>query len=278
MRPVGERGDLERHIGQLRGLEQLVDLRAHHLRAADRAAQGRLVHHRPETGGVRTGEQFLALHAQGDMALDVVRARLPDGAGLQHPARVVLGLEQAGDEVRLVGADEGGRALQADVHGEPARQDVVEPLPPAGPVGLLGQLDEELGLVVGDAVGLQQQLEVRDFEGDLGHLHAADGGGGDTEDAGGLLALQPGAFPQVQQAPAEDHLAHRRRGPRLAHAPTSTESLHRKFHDSPAAPFEDSFEDRVGSPMTPIGAARRAVASSVPRRLTESHSTLQFSE
>ncbi|MGW0209832.1 aldehyde dehydrogenase family protein, partial [Streptomyces sp. NPDC003233] len=31
----------------------------------------------------------------------------------------------------------------------------------------------------------------------LGHLHTADGGGRDTQDAGGLLTLQSGTFPQV---------------------------------------------------------------------------------
>ena len=102
--------------------------------------------------------------------------------------------------------------------------------------------DEGLGLLVGDAVGLQQQLEVGDFERDLGHLHAADRGGGDAQDARGLLALEPGAFPQVQQTPAEDDLADRRRGPRFTHAPPPRRVLTsrpEKNADSPAAPFED---------------------------------------
>jgi hypothetical protein len=42
------------------------------------------------------------------------------------------------------------------------------------------------------------------------------------EDTGGLLALETRAFPQVLQAPAEDDLADRRRGPRLAHAPPTS--------------------------------------------------------
>ncbi len=151
------------------------------------------------------------------MSVDVLGTGLTDRPGAQDGACVVLRLEQSGHEVRLVRPDEYGRALQTDVHGEPAREDVVEALPPAGTVRLLRQEHEGVGLLVGDAVRLQQQLDVRDLQRDLGHLHPADGRGSDAEDLGGLLALQSRAFTQVLEAAPEHDLPDGRRGPRFAH-------------------------------------------------------------
>ncbi|KUH39171.1 hypothetical protein ATE80_08690 [Streptomyces kanasensis] len=119
--------------------------------------------------------------------------------------------------MRFVGPDEAGGALQAHVHAEPGGQDVVEALPPAGPVGLLRQLHEAGRLVAVDAVRLEEQLHVRDLQRDLGRLHAADGGRGDVQDPGGLLPLQTRSLPQILESLAENDLSHGGGGPRLAH-------------------------------------------------------------
>ncbi len=202
------------HVGRF---EQTVDLRPHGAGTSDVTAQDGLVHHHPQLRRLRLGEQCLPFHPQRHMALDVRGPCLADRTGAQDGARVVLGLEQAGDEVRLVGAQEARGAFQADVHAEPVGQHVVEALPPAGLVGLLGEFDEGVGLLVGDSVGLEEELDVRDLQPDLGRLHPAYGPGGDTEHLRRLVTAQADALPQILQALAENDLTHGRGGPRFAH-------------------------------------------------------------
>ena len=93
----------------------------------------------------------------------------------------------------------------------------MEALPPAGLVGLLGQGDETFRLPVADPVRLQQQDDVRNLEGDLGHLHAPDGGRGHPQYLGRLLAPEAGPLAQVLEASAQHDLAHGRGGPGFTH-------------------------------------------------------------
>ncbi|CAM5251459.1 Chaperone protein DnaK [Streptomyces violarus] len=160
----------------------------------------------------------LPLHAQRHMPFHGLRPGVADRAGLQDRTRVPLGLQQPRHEVRLVGPDDPGGALQAHVQAEPLRQHVVEPLPPARPVRLLGELDERGHLVLGHAVGGQQDLHVRDLERHVGGLHPPDRRGGDAQHPGGLVTTEARGLAQLLQPLAQHHLAHGRCGPPFTHA------------------------------------------------------------
>ena len=96
----------------------MLQLRPHHLRAADGTPQRRLVDDRPEEGAVGLFEHPLALHPQVDAACDLLGRDPARSRGDDRPG-VLLRLQQAGHELHLVGADPGGRLLQADVGLEP---------------------------------------------------------------------------------------------------------------------------------------------------------------
>ena len=86
-------------------LDQVLELAAHHRAVAVGAAQGGLVEHDVELGGVLRDEVLLPLQAQCHPAFDV---RL---AGALHAAPddragVLLGLQQAVHELHLVDPDE----------------------------------------------------------------------------------------------------------------------------------------------------------------------------
>jgi hypothetical protein len=140
----------------------------------DRPAQGRLVDHGPQLGRARLGEHPLPGQPQVDPPLDFF-GRHPAPPDKDDAACVVLGLQQAGDELDLIGAQVGRRLLQPQVHLEPRRQQVGVLLPPARPVGLPHQ-PEELGplLRVGDAVEREQVRDVTLLEPDPPELEPAD--------------------------------------------------------------------------------------------------------
>jgi hypothetical protein len=94
---------------------------------------------------------------------------------LDHRPHVVIGLQQPGDELALIGPDQPGRRLQVDIGPEPRRQDVAVVLPPARAVGLPGQ-GHELGHLgrVGDLVEVEQVDDVAFFEADLAVLEPVD--------------------------------------------------------------------------------------------------------
>jgi hypothetical protein len=169
-----ERQDLQGHVGQLAGLQEPLQLAAHDLGAAHRAAQGGLVDHRPQPRRLLAGEQHLAGHPQPHPPADLLAGVVEVGAA-DEGAHVVVGLEQAGDELALVGADQAGRRLQVHVRPEPRRQQVAVVLPPAGVVGVGGHGQELLDLVgVGDLVPAQQVDQVAPLEADLAVLEAVD--------------------------------------------------------------------------------------------------------
>ena len=149
-----ERDDLQPYVRQLGGLDQGLDLTPHHGRAADRPAQRRLVHDRPQLGRVGPGEQLLPGDAAGRPGARP-RPSLARAVPEQDDrAGVVRGLQQARHELHLVGADQRGGGLQAEVGLEPAGQHVAVPVPPAGGVRLAGQraAGARAPVVVGDAV------------------------------------------------------------------------------------------------------------------------------
>ena len=56
MRADAERDDLERDVGQVGELEQVLQLDAHHLRACNGPTERRLVQYRPQFRGTGAGE------------------------------------------------------------------------------------------------------------------------------------------------------------------------------------------------------------------------------
>jgi hypothetical protein len=89
---------------------------AHHVPAADLAPQRGLVDDPPQFEWALAAQHVLPFHADLDPALDLVAAgrRIP---AADHGPGVVLGLEQAGHEQRLVVSDAARLALEADVGG-----------------------------------------------------------------------------------------------------------------------------------------------------------------
>ena len=207
--PAGrERDDLNRDPGRLDHLDQVRELITHDVLATDRAAQHGLVHHHPVFGGFGAPEQFLAREPQRHPAFGFLFGGGGEAGGGDGPD-VALGLQQPGDDLRFVGADQAGRFLQADRDAEPGRQDVVVAVPPSRFAGVAGQGQESVDLAdVGDAVGHQQALDGQRLETAFGSLHPADRPGRGIDGLGGLLVAHPGFFPQCLQLPGQDHAQH----------------------------------------------------------------------
>src|SRR4029453_3698801 len=151
---------------------------------------------------------------------------------LHHRPHVVVGLQQAGHELALVGPDQDGGRLQVHVGPEPRRQHVAVVLPPAGRVGLPGQ-GEEVGhlLGVGDLVEAQQVDDIALLEADLAVLEAVDLPLRGPDGLGRLLAGQLHLRPPPPQPVADRHALDGRPaptlGPALGHtAPPVTELPH----------------------------------------------------
>jgi hypothetical protein len=98
-----ERGDLQPHVGPLRLLDQVRELRPGEGGRGQRPRQRRLVDHRPEQRRVGPVEHALPAHPQLDPALDLLRVAVHQA---DHLAGVLRRLQQAGHELALVAADQ----------------------------------------------------------------------------------------------------------------------------------------------------------------------------
>ena len=195
----GERGDLQ---GEARLLAARRGTPAGRgaPRAADRAAQRHLVDDRPQPDAARR-EMPLPLLAQDDQAFRLVEREVAQG---QHRGRVLLGLQQAGHELRVVAADRLSRLLQPDVGLEPRRQHVVIPVPPARLVGPAGQRQHLLPLrLVGYAVQRQQVGDVDLADRIPAQLYPADLGFRAADGLCGFLGADSLGFAQAAQLGAE---------------------------------------------------------------------------
>ena len=110
--------DLDGGLRVLRYLGQAVELASHDLAAADGAVQDALVEDAPELGRTRSAQNGLPGQTGGYLLLEVVQ--VPVGAGGQDRAGVLLGLQQAGDDERLVPAQDRGLGFDAGPLLEPA--------------------------------------------------------------------------------------------------------------------------------------------------------------
>ncbi len=188
-----DRNHLQRDVGQLGDLDQMLYLGPHH-RALAQPPQRRLVDHGPQTGRLRLGEDFLPCHSQRDPPFGVVGGatgvpELDEGTG--H----LPGLQQVGYELRLIGADHRAGLLETEVHLEPVGQDVAVAVPPSGLVGLPGHGQERHSFRFADnAVQGEQVGDVTLLEAHPAELHAADLGVGPSDRVSGCLGTDPARF------------------------------------------------------------------------------------
>jgi hypothetical protein len=119
---VGAAGadDLDGGLGVLRYLGQAVELAPHHLAAADGAVQDALVQDAPELGRTRSVQNRLS--GPGGRLPAPPGPRGCRRAGEQDRAGVLLGLQQAGHDERLVPAQDRGLGFDAGPLLEPYRR------------------------------------------------------------------------------------------------------------------------------------------------------------
>jgi hypothetical protein len=119
---VGAAGadDLDGGLGVLGYFGQAVELASHDLAAADGAVQDAFVEDAPKLGRTRSVQYFLSGQAGGYLVVEVGQVAV--GAGAEDRAGVVLGLEQAGDDERLVPAQDRGLGFDVGPLLEPAVQ------------------------------------------------------------------------------------------------------------------------------------------------------------
>ena len=107
-------------LGVLRYPGQAVELASHDLGTADGAVPDALAGDAPELGRTRSVRIGLPGQAGGYLLVQVLQ--VPVGAGGQDRAGILFGLQQAGDDERLVPAQDRGPGLDACPLLEPAAQ------------------------------------------------------------------------------------------------------------------------------------------------------------
>ncbi|GAA0949164.1 hypothetical protein GCM10009554_47480 [Kribbella koreensis] len=146
----------------------------------------------------------MAVDAQGDAALDLLGRDQP-AAELDDGADVLRGLQQARDELELVGTDQLRRRLEPEVGVEPAGQYVAEAVPPAGVVRIARKSKQPLALFgVVDAVQREQVADVAFLETDPAQLHPADLGLRRADLPAGIGPGDSGRLTHSPQVCAED--------------------------------------------------------------------------
>ena len=213
MPPDAVRHHLKGEVGALARLQQVGDLVLLSADITDRPLQRGLLDDHPELK-VAAGEAPLPFLADQHVPFRVFGGEVAKG---QNSAGVILGLQQAGHELRLVDTDGCGGLLHAHISLEPLRQDVGVPVPPARPVRLLGQAQQLLPLGVRHAVVGQQVKDVDFPDGIPAQLDAADLRFRPADDLGGLLSRDSPAFTQATQMRAEEDAKDGRSMCRLRH-------------------------------------------------------------
>jgi len=153
-------------VRELGELDEVTQLAAHDVAAAERAAQGRLIDDSPHPRRVGDGKDLLPLEPQADSPFDLLLRRGPvaeHGDG----TRIVRCLEQAGHELQLVGPDKGCCLFESDVCDEPVGHYVVVPGPPTPAVGVLRERQQVRALaLVSNAIEGEQVSDVSLLEAD----------------------------------------------------------------------------------------------------------------
>ena len=148
------------------------------------------------SSGIGAHQHVLALHPQLDQPVDLIGGLPPAHRG-HHRAGVVLGLEQAVDDLSLVDPQRGGLGLQSDVDAEAGWQHAVPDGPPALAVPFPGHLQQDLALArIVDAVELEHGVEIGGPRRRLAGLDPGQRGRRQAEPLGDLLKLDRLRLPQ----------------------------------------------------------------------------------
>ena len=150
-------------------------------------------------------EPALPFLAEDDVPLGFAEGNV---AYRQDRRGVLRRLQQAGYDLRLVGPDGDGRFFHPDVGLEPVGQDVVEPVPPAGAVSLLGQVQQLLPLHRVDAVEGKEVEDVDLADRTPAELDAADLGVRSADRLGRSLRADSAAFPESPQLGTQQDAQH----------------------------------------------------------------------
>ncbi len=128
-----------------------------------------------------------------------------------HRPGVVRGLQQPGDELHVVAADDARRLLKAEVGLEPRGQHVAVGVPPARRVGLPGQGEQVLPFgAVTDPVEAEQVRHVALLEAGPAQLEPADLGPRRPDRVPGAVPGDPRGLAEPAQPRAEEQANHRR--------------------------------------------------------------------
>ncbi|GAA1584739.1 hypothetical protein GCM10009828_006240 [Actinoplanes couchii] len=101
MRADLERQDLESHIRQPCGLDQMSKLVTHDRVTADGATHHRFIEYHPKIDWIVLNQQRLALHADADPMRDSQVGVIPSG-GSNESQGVFLALQQTGNHLLFV--------------------------------------------------------------------------------------------------------------------------------------------------------------------------------
>jgi hypothetical protein len=158
VRPSGEGQYLKVDVAlAIADIDEVMELGPHDVPVAHHLPQGRLTKDRPELEWmVVTSELVLPGEADPDELLVLVWA-LFDQAGRGDSPRVVPGLQQPGQELRVVRADGGAGASQLGKVRVRIATNVARRLPPAILPGLVSDGKQRVALQLADTV-LSQEL------------------------------------------------------------------------------------------------------------------------
>ena len=158
VRPSGEGQYLQVDVAlAVADINEVAELSPHDVPAADHLPQGRLTKDRPELEWmVITSELVLLGEADPDELLVLVWA-LFDQAGRGDSPRVVPGLQQPGQQLRVVRTDRGAGAAQSGKVRVRIATNVARGLPPAILPGLVSEPQQRVAPQLVDTV-LSQKL------------------------------------------------------------------------------------------------------------------------
>src|ERR1700683_2362860 len=189
MRSAAERQHLQRDIRPQAGVSQVIQLPPHKLRRTHRPADHCFVQDEPQLYRIGAQDHLLALHPQRDEAFNLLGRLPPAHRGHYHPG-VRLGLQQAVNHQRLIGAQRGGLGLQASLDVEAGGQNVLPRCPPALTVTVTGHVHEDLASTrIVDAVKIEHGRQVCGPGRGLARLDPRERGCGQAELLSNLLQL-----------------------------------------------------------------------------------------
>ena len=197
LRVEGE--DLQRQVGPFGLPGEPLELVVHDRVVADPALQDRFVQHHRQLQPVAI-QHLLPAHPDPDQPPDHAGCdRLDPAVAADDVARVVLGLQQAGNDVDMPDGHGRRLVLKPDELLVVLGQAVGELLPPALLRSVLGQPEQELPVRSGDLVIVEQPLDLPGPQAGPGPLVPADLRGRPLQRRGDRVSALAFVFPDPAQ-------------------------------------------------------------------------------